>query len=60
MSPNRSKILVVEDNKTNRLLMISMLEDLYIVDEYTTPKCQDNFFKNLIPINTCYPMLQFH
>jgi hypothetical protein len=26
----------------------------YKIHTYTTPKCQDNFFKNLIPSNTCY------
>lgn len=33
MTKNKAKILVVEDNQTNRLLLVNILEDLYIVEE---------------------------
>ncbi|NWF66516.1 MAG: hypothetical protein HXX81_03500 [Campylobacterales bacterium] len=42
----------------------NMVENNYLkqnIDliDYTTPKSQDNFFKIIIPLNTCYPMPHF-
>ena len=49
MSLKKSKILIVEDNKTNRLTLVSLLEDLYILEQCTNGQEAIELTKTFLP-----------